>query len=114
MPELWAWDSLCQVPDSDYAIDYDQDGHVNLFNNPYDAIGSVANYFKAHGWIAGRGIYYPVHVNNANVKELLDKNWDLTPQELYASGATTKVNLSYVKKLDYLLLPLKMALPLMP
>ncbi len=83
----------------DYAIDYDQDGHVNLFNNPYDAIGSVANYFKAHGWIAGRGIYYPVHVNNANVKELLDKNWDLTPQELYASGATTKVNLSYDQKI---------------
>ena len=33
-----------------YAIDYDGDGIVDIVNNPVDAIGSVANYFKMHKW----------------------------------------------------------------
>ncbi len=33
-----------------YAIDFDGDNFVDIWNNPVDAIGSVANYFKAHGW----------------------------------------------------------------
>lgn len=33
-----------------YAVDFDDDGTVNLFDSPVDAIGSVANYFSEHGW----------------------------------------------------------------
>lgn len=44
-----------------YAVDFNNDGKIDLVNDPVDAIGSVANYFKMHGWktgalIAGRGI----------------------------------------------------------
>jgi membrane-bound lytic murein transglycosylase B len=33
-----------------YAVDYDGDGHRDLWNNNADVIASVANYFKRHGW----------------------------------------------------------------
>ncbi|EFF0511329.1 lytic murein transglycosylase B [Escherichia coli] len=35
-----------------YAVDFSGDGHINLWD-PVDASGSVANYFKAHGWVKG-------------------------------------------------------------
>lgn len=34
-----------------FARDYDGDGFADIWNNKADAIVSVANYFKAHGWI---------------------------------------------------------------
>lgn len=33
-----------------YAVDFDGDGLKDLWNNPVDAIGSIANYFSEHGW----------------------------------------------------------------
>lgn len=36
-----------------YAVDFDGDGKRNIWGNPVDAIGSVANYFAEHGWRPG-------------------------------------------------------------
>ncbi|TBU91994.1 lytic murein transglycosylase B [Stutzerimonas kirkiae] len=36
-----------------YAVDFDADGHIDIWSNPTDAIGSAANYFKRHGWLSG-------------------------------------------------------------
>jgi len=36
-----------------FAVDFDGDGHRDLFGNTADAIGSVANYLRRHGWRAG-------------------------------------------------------------
>ena len=33
-----------------YAVDHNQDGKRDLWNSNEDIIGSVANYFKEHGW----------------------------------------------------------------
>ncbi|MDB6048096.1 MAG: mltB [Pseudomonas sp.] len=39
-----------------YAVDFDGDGHINIWTNPDDAIGSVASYFKRHGWTPGEPV----------------------------------------------------------
>jgi membrane-bound lytic murein transglycosylase B len=38
-----------------WAVDFDGDGHRDLWN-PVDAIGSIANYFAAHGWRPGEPV----------------------------------------------------------
>ncbi len=61
-----------------YAIDFDGDGKVDLFNSPIDAIGSVANYFKSFGWKTGQPTHYPVSFDAAK----LDKDALLAPDIL--------------------------------
>lgn len=40
----------------DFAVDFDGDDFADIWTNPVDAIGSVANYFKAHGWQKGQAV----------------------------------------------------------
>jgi len=39
-----------------YAVDFDNDGRRNLWDSDADVIGSVAAYFKRHGWQRGRPV----------------------------------------------------------
>ena len=43
-----------------YAVDFDGDGTIDLWNSTADVIGSVANYFKAFNWQPGMPTHYPV------------------------------------------------------
>lgn len=45
-----------------YAIDFDGDGKRDLFDDPADAIGSVANYLTAHGWLRDGPVAAPATV----------------------------------------------------
>ncbi len=45
-----------------YAVDYDSDGAIDLLRSPADAIGSVASYMKAFGWVSGEAPTAPVRL----------------------------------------------------
>ena len=46
-----------------HAVDFNNDGAINLLTDPTDAIGSVANYLKKYGWKAGEPVAVRVIVN---------------------------------------------------
>jgi membrane-bound lytic murein transglycosylase B len=57
---------LCQfMPSSfrEHAVDFTGDGHRNLWDSE-DAIGSVANYFKHHGWRTGEAVVVRARVED--------------------------------------------------
>ena len=54
-----------------YAVDFDGDGKRDLFANPADAIGSVANYFALHHWRWGEPVVEPALIGLAPVGTLL-------------------------------------------
>ena len=47
-----------------YAVDFDGDGFRDIWNNPADAIGSVANYLAEHGWQRDKQITFEVSAAN--------------------------------------------------
>ena len=60
------------------AVDFDADGKIDLLNNPIDAIGSVANYFKANGWQKGAPVITRARISHDNYDEVTN-NKDLKP-----------------------------------
>jgi membrane-bound lytic murein transglycosylase B len=59
-----------------YAVDYDNDGRVDLSGNTADAIGSVANYLKSYGWETEQAVVAPALVNSEIYREaLFSGNW---------------------------------------
>ena len=50
-----------------YAVDFDGDGSIDLWNSPADVIGSVANYFKAFNWQPGMPTHYPVGFDSSRL-----------------------------------------------
>ena len=72
-----------------YAVDGDGDGHVDLRQSPRDAIASVANFMKQHGWQPGMPVYFPIQPASDNkAKALADGEPQLkyTVQELITKG----------------------------
>ena len=55
-----------------YAVDFDGDGVVDIWNNPVDAIGSVANYFSRHGWRPGEAVVSRAQVAGGYRQELVN------------------------------------------
>jgi len=63
---------LCQFMPSNikrYAVDHDRNGKINLWTSK-DAIGSVANYFKKHGWRTGGTVAVPAKSSTSGYKTL--------------------------------------------
>ena len=54
MPTSWA----------KFAVDFDGDGHIDLFTSKADVIGSVAHYFKAFNWQTGMPTHYALQFDD--------------------------------------------------
>jgi len=63
------------IPSSfrEYAVDFNGDGKKNIWNNNSDAIGSVANYFKRHGWKKDQPVTDKVSLNKINDISMKDR-----------------------------------------
>ena len=71
-----------------YAVDFDGDGHINIWTDPDDAIGSVASYFQRHGWVAGEPVVSRATVSGEHADDGLSPGIDpvKTVGELRALG----------------------------
>ena len=79
---------------SNFAVDFDGDGKINLFTSKADAIGSVANYFVAHGWQRGMPAYYDMQLRStpAQLATLLEP--DIKPSFSAADMAANGVQIA--------------------
>jgi len=57
-----------------YAVDFDGDGATDLRANAADAIGSVANFLREHGWQRGAPVQRGARVTGAGYEALVDGN----------------------------------------
>lgn len=55
-----------------YAVDFDNDGITDIWENPEDAIGSVANYFSKHRWLYHKQVMVPAKVLKEISKDKLN------------------------------------------
>ena len=79
-----------------YAVDGNGDGRIDLRNNPVDAMASIANFLRAHGWEPGLPVFAPARLSAAN-KTMVDggiypkRSW----AELQQTGAAVQGKTSH-------------------
>ena len=79
-----------------YAVDFDHDGHIDIWQNPTDAVGSVANYFIKHGWQPGQPVVVRADLKNIALAEKgLSDSLDpkITVQQLQKLSWTPRTSL---------------------
>lgn len=79
-----------------YAIDFDGDGVANILDNPVDAIGSVANYFRAHHWKQGEPVAEQVRNSLPEGSPLLTRELkpSLTVNDYQQAGLSPEADVS--------------------
>lgn len=75
-----------------YAVDFDGNGRTDLRASPADAIGSVGNFLKQHGWSAGAPVLAPASVQGEAWRALANGEVDPrhTLAELKAAGVAAQ------------------------
>lgn len=98
-----------------YAVDYSGDGVADIWNDPVDAIGSIANYFASHGWQTGAPIAVRARIKGQYNQEIVNKATkpELTLSALEQQGFTLVLPASATDNLsDEALSPETKAIPL--
>jgi membrane-bound lytic murein transglycosylase B len=88
-----------------YAVDFDADGVRDIWTNPVDAIGSVANYLSEHGWQKGQPITKMVSPENQEGKDLFGHKLKpyISVGQLTENGALRNIQLDADNKVSPLL-----------
>lgn len=79
----------CQFMPSSYmkwAVDFDRDGHRDIWATRADVFASAANYLKQNGWVAGQGWGRPVRIPASISHELVGLETKLPLSEWQALG----------------------------
>ncbi|OGB24065.1 MAG: lytic murein transglycosylase B [Burkholderiales bacterium RIFCSPLOWO2_02_FULL_57_36] len=80
-----------------FAVDFNNDGKIDLRDSPVDAIGSVANFLVQHGWKSGEPTAFPVSVAaDSNIWEAFigqGLEAKFTLEELKAAGVSPAMEL---------------------
>lgn len=74
-----------------YAVDFDGDKKIDLWDNKADIFASIANYFKRHGWRPNEAVALPITTNNAQAAPLSTK---LKPSHSYNDFKAKGLHLS--------------------
>lgn len=92
-----------------FAVDFDSDGRIDIWNSNADAIGSVGNYFKEHGWQSGGLVALPLALDVAPVAALLSDELEpgLTPGTLAQGGIESPVPIPADNKVKLLALEME-------
>lgn len=73
-----------------YAVDFDGDGHRDIWHNDADVIGSVANYFARHDWRPGEPVARRVRIPELTpaLQAVIDRGYEpsTTVGELMEAG----------------------------
>ena len=77
-----------------FAVDFDQDGRIDLTASRADAIGSVANFLVEHGWQRDAPIAVIVTVSGDGIQALIDEG--ITPRRTPAQMESADVRLQKV------------------
>jgi membrane-bound lytic murein transglycosylase B len=59
-----------------FAVDFDRNGSIDLSRSPADAVGSVANFLREHGWRPGSGVLFEAQVSGEAWRALADGSVD--------------------------------------
>ncbi|MGQ0510061.1 MAG: lytic murein transglycosylase B [Betaproteobacteria bacterium] len=78
-----------------FAVDFDGDGAIDLRASPADAVGSVANFLKEHGWRRGEPVLLPAHVAGETHRSMLQAGIEpkFTLASLREHGVQTRSSL---------------------
>jgi membrane-bound lytic murein transglycosylase B len=92
-----------------YGVDFSGSRQMDLNNNSSDAIASVANYFKKHGWHTGEAVAARATVSGSSYLPLannsLKPKW--TIKELSHYGITPKTELNAQQKGNFMMFDAK-------
>jgi membrane-bound lytic murein transglycosylase B len=76
-----------------YAVDFNGDGRRDLWHSDADVIGSVANYFRSHGWQPGEPVVFGAAIDTGRAKLSLDgiRVAEKAPLAPSTTGATLRM-----------------------